>query len=356
MPGRICPLYYSSGKAEVTGRKEGDSDMKTENIDQATVPTVCVMDTEDNDETEIGSEISPPDNQAESSDNVNWHRLWGLMVSSVFEELGCETTVEMDLSMKSQFLDMVVVTRDRPPRYDRLPPAYYEGFENLNEHNLISFKSFHESFNRTALEEFYGHFTNYRKMRKIEEKDKGKVSLYAVTHHFPRDLFSAYQGTEFLECVREGNIYTLRPGATTQVRFIITHNLSHPILGLFSDSPDQVAVSRRQMESDDWPVRNISSYLGELYKHYLLEGIDMPYTQEMFIRDYEPEWYEKIQAARNVGRKEGEIIGKIQFLQQLLDREVLSSEELRDRDTGELEKFFHRLRTEFEQRGGHRKT
>ena len=86
----------------------------------------------------------------------------------------------------------------------------------------------------------------------------------------------------------------------------------------------------------------------------------MPYTQEMFIRDYEPEWYEKIQAARNVGkkegRKEGEMIGKIQFLQQMLGREVLSSEDLGNRNIGELEKLFHRLRTEFEQRGGHRKT
>jgi len=32
------------------------------------------------------------------------------------------------------------------------------------------------------------------------------------------------------------------------------------------------AAGRRQPESDDWPVRNISSYLGELCKHYLLEG------------------------------------------------------------------------------------
>ncbi|MBF0259756.1 MAG: hypothetical protein HQK62_13140 [Desulfamplus sp.] len=103
-------------------------------------------------------------NNTDKSDKTNWHRLWGLMVAPLFERLNCEVTVELDLSVKVQLLDMLVVTRQEPISFDGVNPDYYEGFENLNEHNLISFKSFNESFNMEALEEFYGHFTNYKKM------------------------------------------------------------------------------------------------------------------------------------------------------------------------------------------------
>ncbi|CAN2050040.1 hypothetical protein GMMP13_900038 [Candidatus Magnetomoraceae bacterium gMMP-13] len=55
---------------------------------------------------------------------------------------------------------------------------------------------------------------------------------------------------------------------------------------MFSNNADQIKASRRQLETDGWPIKNVSSYLDGLYKYYLLEGIDMPYTQNMFIRDY----------------------------------------------------------------------
>ncbi|OQY55981.1 MAG: hypothetical protein B6245_18980 [Desulfobacteraceae bacterium 4572_88] len=124
--------------------------------------------------------------KAKKPDRTDWHSLWGLMMAPLFERLGCETVVDMDLSAKIQRLDMVVVTKQAEElAYDELPPDYYEGFESLNEHNLISLKSFREVFNVTAPEELYGHCINYRKIRDIGERDKGRVNLYAVTHHFP---------------------------------------------------------------------------------------------------------------------------------------------------------------------------
>ena len=226
--------------------------------------------------------------QTKKPDRTDWHRLWGLMMTPLFERLGCETVVEMDLSAKIQRLDMVVVTKQAEKlAYDELPPDYYEGFESLNEHNLISFKSFREVFNMTALEELYGHLINYRKIRNIGERDKGRVNLYAVTHHFPRDLFSLFRGTPFLRCISEGRIYDLE--VLTPVRFIITRKCGHPVLGLFSDDPEQITASRHRLEEDGWLVSRVSSYLHRLYDFYALEGIDMPYTQEMFIRDHYPE-------------------------------------------------------------------
>ncbi|MCP4347826.1 MAG: hypothetical protein GY795_20175 [Desulfobacterales bacterium] len=285
--------------------------------------------------------------QTEKTDKTDWHRLWCLMMSPVFERLGCETTVELDLSSKPQRLDMVVISGPEAPHYDELDPSYYEGFENLNTHNLISFKSFREVFNATALEEFYGYFTSYRKDRNISEKDKGTVNLYAVTHHFPQKLFAPFQGTKFLRCIREKRIYELG-GILTPVRFIITRGNTHPVMGLFSDDPGQITASRRILEEDRWLLREVSSYLRKLFDYYFKEGFDMAYTKEMFIKEHYPEWHEKIQAAKKEGISQGvsqgiakgELIGKILVVQQITNHSLYCREELETKSDDELERIF----------------
>jgi len=42
--------------------------------------------------------------------------------------------------------------------------------KNINEHKLISFKSASESFDTEALEEFFDHFTNYRKINNLHRE------------------------------------------------------------------------------------------------------------------------------------------------------------------------------------------
>ncbi len=210
-------------------------------------------------------QMSEKKESPEKPDRTDWHRLWGLMTSPLFERLGCETVVEMDLSSKVQLLDMAVITKEEGKlRYEETDPNYYEGFENLNRHNLISFKSFNEVFNMTAAEEFYGHFTNYRKIRNIPEKHKDTVNLYAVTYHFPRDLFSRFKGTDLIEKVSD-RVYDFR--VFSPIRFIITRGSDHPILGLFSNDREQIRASRERLEEDRWLIKEVSSYLGKLYRY-----------------------------------------------------------------------------------------
>lgn len=88
-----------------------------------------------------------------------------MVLKPLFKLLGYFTQLEVDLSLKQQLLDILVIRREKiPPSDSGLPKIYWEAFDNLNEHNLISFKSFRESFNGEALEEFFGHLTNYRKV------------------------------------------------------------------------------------------------------------------------------------------------------------------------------------------------
>ena len=250
-------------------------------------------------------------NQKQKPDKRDWHRLWGMMVSPLFKRLGCDVTVELDLSFKAQRLDMTVITKNEPLCFDNVNPDYYQGFENLNDHNLISFKSFNEVFNITAIEEFYGHFTNYKKIKGIKSSSD-KVNLYAVTHHYPRTLFKRFKGTDLLNCIIKDRIYDLN--VFTPVRFIITNSFDHPILGLFSNDMDQINKSLQRLNKDKWLLKNVSSYLKKIFNFYSLEGIDMAYTSEMWVRDYDPENYEQLLAVKEdilkKGKREGKKEGK----------------------------------------------
>lgn len=97
------------------------------------------------------------------------------------QQLGYETEVEIDISMKSQLIDIICVRREKIVK-PTLPPIYWEVFGALNEHNLFSFKSYSESFNGQSLEEFYGHLTNYCKVKGVKRE---AVNLYVLTSHFP---------------------------------------------------------------------------------------------------------------------------------------------------------------------------
>ncbi|WP_080810150.1 hypothetical protein, partial [Desulfamplus magnetovallimortis] len=238
----------------------------------------------------------------ENEDRTDWHRLLGLMMTPLFEKLGCEVTVEVDLSLKKQFLDVVVVRKYTSVLFDDVNPDYYEGFENLNEHNLISFKSFREVFNMAALEELYGHFTNYKKIKNL--KDGNNINLYAVTNHFPETLFNRFKDTKLIECIKKNKIYDLK--VLTPVRFIITKDSNHPILGLFSNNIKQIIMSRERLQHDGWLLKYTSTYLNKLYDHYNLEGVDMPYTREMFVKDNYPEHYGQFLLGKQEGRQEGE--------------------------------------------------
>ena len=88
------------------------------------------------------------------ADKTDWHRLAALVLTSVFKDLGYETESEIDLARKKQLIDIIVVrNKDVKQDFYKLPRILWDEFADLNEHNLISFKSYAESFTSTTLEE-----------------------------------------------------------------------------------------------------------------------------------------------------------------------------------------------------------
>ena len=72
---------------------------------------------------------------------MNWHRLFGLLLTDFFAGSPSIVELEKDLSMKKQLLDVVILRKGQGRFAGRLP----DGLDNLTTHNLITFKSHQEA-------------------------------------------------------------------------------------------------------------------------------------------------------------------------------------------------------------------
>jgi hypothetical protein len=87
------------------------------------------------------------------------HRIFGLSWNDLCEKTAFDAKREMDLSVKQQFVDLVLSRRGPGPLPEPLP----DGFEDLADHNVLTFKSHHEALDSWALCELLGHYVNCRK-------------------------------------------------------------------------------------------------------------------------------------------------------------------------------------------------
>ena len=69
------------------------------------------------------------------------HRLFGLSWIDFFRDTPVAVETELDLSLKQQFIDLVLIRKAPGP----LPRPLPDGFEDLARHNLVTFKSHQEA-------------------------------------------------------------------------------------------------------------------------------------------------------------------------------------------------------------------
>lgn len=207
-----------------------------------------------------------------------WHRLFGLLLSDHLADSPFSVILEMDLSLKQQFLDVVVVRRSPGQLTHPLP----DGLDDLANHNLISFKSYWEALTDWTLKELTGHYVNYRKQvsprgRLLAEDE---FRMIAVCARRPRDLFDTVPP----EHARPG-VYHCRRG-TDMIRVVVVAELlkeeRNALLHLFSARPDRVeyGAEHYRMQSPD-----ASTIVNKVIKEYSVEGLAMPYTIEDFRRE-----------------------------------------------------------------------
>jgi len=203
---------------------------------------------------------------------IDWHRLFGLVLTDFFTDSPFVVELERDLSVKRQRLD-VIVLRKRPGAFvGRLP----DGFDNLTTHNLITFKSHQEALDDWALKELTGHYVNYRKQVSPSFDNllpEDQFRLYAVCSRFPQNLAASADWKPLQE-----GVFEYRRGSDL-IRVVVLRQLPdtepNSVLHLLSAVPEKVkyGASHYQQHSNE-----MSSLLNRLFRGYQREGIAMPYT------------------------------------------------------------------------------
>jgi hypothetical protein len=211
---------------------------------------------------------------------MDWHRLFGLLLTDFFTGSPFVVEMEKDLSLKQQFLDVVILRKRKGRFKERLP----DGLDNLADYNLVTFKSFQEALDDWALKELTGHYVNYRKHLAETGQPllpESAFRLYAVCSRFPHNLAQAVPWEQL-----QTGVYECRRG-TDRIRVIVAGELpqteNNALLHLFSASREQWGYG-----TEHYQQRSVetSTLIYQLFEGYQREGINMPYTIEDFRKDF----------------------------------------------------------------------
>ena len=116
------------------------------------------------------------------------HRLFGLSWIDFFHDTGVEVETEMDLSLKKQLLDVVII---RKGLVQILQTTTRMASMTLRTYNLLTFKSYQEALDAWALCELIGHYVNCRKQFSPSRDDllsEDDFRLFAVCARYPQKL------------------------------------------------------------------------------------------------------------------------------------------------------------------------
>ena len=206
------------------------------------------------------------------------HRLFGLSWMDFFQGTDITVEMEMDLSVKSQFIDIVIIRKGPGP----IPRPLPDGFEDLAAHNLLTFKSHQESLDDWTLCELLGHYVNYRKQSSPSMQQLLPTTdyrLFAVCARFPHNLAQELPMTQ----VRPG-VYEVRL-VTKPARIIVVGQLpqaeQNAMLHLFSARQELLLYGREHYRPY---APDTSSLLYDLFTLYD-EDPNMPDKLKEFVRE-----------------------------------------------------------------------
>ena len=214
-----------------------------------------------------------------AQEQTNYHHLFGLMVQDFFRGTPCEVELERDLSVKSQFLDVLIIQKTAD-RLDRVLPDGLEG--HLVEYNLITFKSHREALTGWSILELLGHYVNLRKQASPNFDDllpEDRFRLFAICAREPVGLSSLVDLAE----VQTG-VFDIDLGVAT-IRVIVAGLLPltepNALLHLFSASRTLLEYGRQHCRIHS---PETSTLVADLFANYRVEGLTMPVNKEEFMK------------------------------------------------------------------------
>jgi hypothetical protein len=205
------------------------------------------------------------------------HRLFGLSWIDFFHDTGVDVEVEVDLSLKKQLLDLVIIRKGHAQILRRLP----DGFDDLGTYNLLTFKSYQEALDAWALCELIGHYVNCRKQFSPSRDDllpEGDFRLFAVCARYPQKL------AQRVEMAALGaGVYEV-PALGLNIRVIVVSELPeqehNAMLHLFSARRELLRYAKEHYQPRSTET---STLLYQLFKAYS-EDPAMSETLKEFVR------------------------------------------------------------------------
>ncbi len=205
------------------------------------------------------------------------HRLFDLSWMDFFHDTAMGVVAEMDLSLKKQFIDLVLIRKGPGPIPRRLP----DGFEDLAKHNLVTFKSYQEALDGWALCELIAHYVNYRKQSSPSLQSllpESEYRLFGVCARHPHNLMQQVAFTRLQE-----GVYEVRVG-TKPVRVVVISQLPqeehNAMLLLFSGRAELLRYGREHYRPRS---PDTSTLLYKLFQAYS-EDPNMPEQLKEFVR------------------------------------------------------------------------
>ena len=205
--------------------------------------------------------------------------------------------MEKDLSERQKFLDILLIEGEGAAWQPDLCP---DGLDELRPHNLISFKSFQESFTADAVEHLVSCVADYRYLVQAEKRPHGgpellpndQLQTIAVTAQYPRKL-ALEMGSQWQPTELEG-VYEMKWG-TRPIMVIVCRQVEmterNALWLLFSGQEVRVAFAMKHFGLNNHDMSTILSKISETYQ---LQGLNMPYTVEDFKRECIEEAFEEI--------------------------------------------------------------
>lgn len=219
-----------------------------------------------------------------TDEKINWHRLFGLTLIDLLTNTPYDVELEKELSLKKQFLDIVIVRK----QYGAVAVELPVGLDNLAAHNLLTYKSFQESLSSWTIEELIGYYSNYRKIispslnKLLPVED---FQLYAISTRYPSKLLN---GEIKFQEVEQG-VFDLLWGDRL-IRLIVLNQIElterNAFWLLFSGKVAQFVYAEQHYQ---WQCPTERAVLNQLYEWYKHHGAIMSYTMEDFNRDFTKE-------------------------------------------------------------------
>jgi hypothetical protein len=211
---------------------------------------------------------------------INWHRLFGLTLKDFFTGSNYQVDLEKDLTVQEQYLDIAIIRKSEGQPITEWP----DGFDNLSEYNLVSYKSLREPLDGWTIDELISYYVLYRKQLSPSVDEllpAEKFQLYLVATRYPQKRHRPSQFQEIQPGVYQINSYT-RP-----IQIIILSKMPehqrNALWQLFSGKGNGFSFGNKHYH---WRIPKNRGLLNPLYKLYQQEDVIMPYTFEDFEREY----------------------------------------------------------------------